>query len=181
MTFQIKKEKNIETSSNSSTPSGHDDARPRIPPRKNGTPSGSAHSYVESSLDPKKVSSPPKTPPLSPLPLFAPPKKKSPVPESSPTPSKSSIPYADEDEKSISPKPDTPSPKIEWPIPKSETSMSKATPLLAITHPSVDTEPEPKKEISKPETPKPSPPRSPAKTPGKGVSVISGKCVSGWL
>jgi len=61
--------------------------------------------------------------------------------------------------------------------------MSKATPLLAITHPSLDTDsdPIPKKEISKPETPRPSPPRSPAKSPGKGVSVISGKCVSGWL
>ena len=83
----------------------------------------------------------------------------------------------------------------------------RATPLLAITHPSVDMEPEQdeenfeptksnsptkserdrsesplKPESPKRETPKPTPPsRMPSNTPGKGVSVISGKCVSGWL
>ena len=85
-------------------------------------------------------------------------------------PSKSSIPFADDDAVSTSDSP-----------------MKRATPLLAITHPSIESQPESpfkqtkksdrKNDESEPPKPKPTPPR----TPGKGVSVISGKCVSGWL
>jgi hypothetical protein len=56
--------------------------------------------------------------------------------ETSPTPSKSSIPFADDDDEAED------KDKAAGGAAKAESPLTKATPLLAITHPSVDSDPE---------------------------------------
>ena len=206
--------------------------RPVVPPRRASSQIGSPGSRRHSSLSATNLTSPPRSPPLSPLPAFVPAKKCGSQSETSPTPSNTSIPFADDDERYVEPEemtgnaqatgsqlttmtgsapvqsgkdqvtesakmtekeqmagPDSPTepgpPKVTGNTSPTGSDLAKATPLLAITHPSVESDPEiPNQEESarsKPPSPRPSPPRSPSHSPGKGVSIISGKSVSGWL